>query len=116
MIKFTFFAALIAGAAALAGAGSAMADSQPMALPDFSIETSCSLFAGHPRPLALCLSQESSYRGEVTGMWAQAPSSGREKCAVLASQSERGKYQVLSRCLRASISEAAWKDAVGTIR
>jgi hypothetical protein len=33
-----------------------------------------------------------------------------------ARQSERAKYEVLSRCLRAAISEAAWKDATATIK
>ena len=78
-----------------------------------AVEKSCGI-AGHPRPLALCLSQETNYRGEVSSMWAQTPDPDQDKCAQLASMSERGKYQVLSRCLRAAISEASWKDAVGT--
>ncbi len=89
-----------------------------MDLPDYSIEKSCTLFTGHPRPLALCLDQESRYRGVVSGTsgsWARAPVPGREQCAGLAGRSERGKYEVLARCLRAAISEAAWKDTVGTI-
>lgn len=112
----TFFTTAMLFAAGGLAAGSALADAQPMAMPDFSIEKSCSLFNGHPRPLALCLSQESYYREQVTGLWARAPVPGREACAGLAAQSERGKYEVLSRCLRASISEAAVKDAVGTVR
>lgn len=110
MIRLIFITSVIAIS------GPALADPQPMGLPDFPIEKSCSLFAEHPRPLALCLSQESHYRGEVTGAWTSAPVPSREKCAGLASQSERGKYEVLARCLRAAISEAAWKDAVGTIK
>ena len=96
----------------------AMADSRPTGLPDFSIEKSCAMFAAHPRPLALCQDEEtySYYRGVVTGMWTRAPAPGREKCSELASQSERAKYEVLSRCLRAAISEAAWKDATATIK
>jgi hypothetical protein len=92
------------------------ADPHTTVLPDFSIAKSCEVFAGHPRPLALCLFQESHFRGEATGMWERTPDPDRGKCAELAGQSERGKYQVLSRCLRAAISEAAWKDAVGTIK
>jgi hypothetical protein len=49
-------------------------------------------------------------------MWPKTADPERGKCVELAGQSERGKYQVLSRCLRAAISEAAWKDAVGTIK
>jgi hypothetical protein len=64
------------------------------------------MFAAHPRPLALCQDEETYYRGVVTGMWTRAPAPGREKCSELASQSERAKYEVLSRCLRAAISEA----------
>ena len=94
----------------------ALADPVPMGLPDFSIAQSCSLFAGHPRPLAACQDIESHYRAEVTDSWTRTPAPGREQCATLASQSERGKYEVLARCLRAAISEAAWKDAVGTIK
>jgi hypothetical protein len=85
-----------------------------MGLPDFSIENS--LFEGHPRPLALCQDLESRYRGEVTGSWAYTPPAGRDACVKLATQSQRGKYEVLARCLRTAISEAAWKDAVGTIK
>lgn len=102
-------------AAAMAISVSASADTTPMRMPDFSIEKSCSIFSAHPRPLALCADQESRYRGEVTGVWSNAPLQGRERCVGLASQSERGKYEVLARCLRTSISEAAWKEAVGTI-
>ncbi|HUI21815.1 MAG TPA: hypothetical protein VLZ74_12320 [Methylocella sp.] len=110
MIRLMFFATLMAIAAP------ALADPAPMELPDFSIEKSCSLFAGHPRPLALCQDVESHYRAEVTGSWARTPESEREACVKLAGQSERGKYEVLARCLRTAISEAAWKDAVGTIK
>jgi hypothetical protein len=110
MIRSTFVAAV------MAISGPALADSLPMGLADFSIEKSCSMFAAHPRPLALCLDEETYYRGQVTGMWARAPVPDREKCAELAGRSERGKYEVLERCLRAAISEAAWKGAVGTIR
>lgn len=102
-------------AAAMAISFSASAESPPRNLPDFSIEKSCSMFLAHPRPLAHCQDQESRYRTEVTGIWANAPVEGREKCTGLAGQSERGKYEVLARCLRTSISEAAWKEAVGTI-
>jgi hypothetical protein len=77
---------------------------------------SCAMFAAHPRPLALCQDEETYYRGQVMGIWTRAPAPGREKCSELASQSERAKYEVLSRCLRAAISEAAWKDVVGTIK
>jgi hypothetical protein len=94
----------------------AMADPAPMGLPDFPIEKTCSLFTGHPRPLALCQDIETRYRAEVTGSWTRTPGLGREQCTKLAGQSERGKYEVLARCLRAAISEAAWKDAVGTIK
>jgi hypothetical protein len=108
---------LPAGAAgALWFSAAAFAEPQPMIMPDFSLEQTCGLFAGHPRPLALCMSQESRYRGDVTGLWSRAPDLDRGKCADLAAKSERGKYQVLSRCLRAAISEAEWKDAVGTIK
>ncbi len=116
MISLKYIAVLAAGLAPIAMPYPSFAEPQPMALPDFSIERSCSLFAGHPRPLAFCLSQEANYRGEVTGMWAKVRGPDREKCTELASQSERGKYQVLSRCLRAAMSEAAWKDAVGTVK
>jgi hypothetical protein len=116
MLKSTYFAIMTAGATALAFCPPVCVEPQPTAVPDFSIEKSCGMFAGHPRPLALCLSQETNYRGEVTGMWAKTPDPDRGKCAQLASLSERGKYQVLSRCLRAAISEASWKDAVGTIQ
>lgn len=94
----------------------AMADPSPMGLPDFPIDQSCSLFAGHPRPLALCQDVETRYRTEVTGSWSRTPEPGRDQCTKLASQSQRGKYEVLARCLRAAISEAAWKDAVGTVK
>jgi hypothetical protein len=110
MIRSTFIAAV------MAISSPALADSLPMGLPDFSIEKSCSMFAAHPRPLALCQYEETYYRGEVTGLWTRSPVPGREKCSELASQSERGKYEVLSRCLRAAISEAAWKDAALTIK
>jgi hypothetical protein len=110
MIRLAFVAA------AMAISVSASAESTPMALPDFSIEKSCSMFSAHPRPLALCEDQESRYRGEVTSIWTRAPVQGRERCAGLAGQSERGKYEVLARCLRTSISEVEWKEAVGTIR
>jgi hypothetical protein len=93
-----------------------LADSLPIGSPVFSIEKSFSLFNAHPRPLALCQYQETYYRGEVTGIWTRAPVPGREKCSELARQSEREKYEVLSRCLRAAISEAAWKDAAGTMK
>ena len=96
MIRSTFIAAV------MAISSPAMADSRPTGLPDFSIEKSCAMFAAHPRPLAL--------------WWTRAPAPGREKCSELASQSERAKYEVLSRCLRAAISEAAWKDATATIK
>jgi len=66
-------------------------------LPDFSIEKSCSLFAGHPRPLVLCQDTESRYRGEVASSWAQTPVLEREACVKLASQSQRGN----TRCSRA---------------
>jgi hypothetical protein len=110
MNRVTFLAAMMAISVP------AMADPAPMELPDFQIEKSCSLFTGHPRPLALCEDNESHYRAEVTDSWTRTPTPGREQCATLASQSERGKYEVLARCLRAAISEAAWKDAVGTIK
>lgn len=116
MIRLKYPAVVAAGLASFALSCPAFADPQPIALPDFTIEKSCSLFAGHPRPLALCLSQETHYRGEVTSIWTRALAQDREKCTELASQSERGKYQVLSRCLRAALSEAAWKDAVGTVK
>ena len=87
-----------------------------LGLPDFSLEKSCALFAGHPRPLVQCQDVESDYRNEVTGSWSRTPAAGREACVTLASQSERGKYEVLARCPRTAISEAAWKDAVGTIK
>ena len=110
MKKVIFLATMIAISAP------AMADPSPMGLPDFSIEKSCSLFAGHPRPLAQSQDIESRYRAEVTGSWSRTPAPGREQCTQLAAQFERGKYEVLARCLRAAISEAAWKDAVGTIK
>ena len=116
MIRSKYIAIAMACSVELVMSYPSLAEPQPVALPDFPIEKSCSLFAGHPRPLALCLSQETLYRGEVTGMWTRTPTPDQEKCAALAIQSERGKYQVLSRCLRAAISEAAWKDAVGTVR
>ena len=114
MIRVMFLA--MASATAMAIPGPVSADSSPMGLPDFSIEKSCKMFAEHPRPLAVCQDQESSYRGEVAGEWSRTPVTGREACANLASKSERGKYEVLARCLRTAISEAAWKDAVGTIK
>ncbi|MBO0734241.1 MAG: hypothetical protein J2P49_07995 [Methylocapsa sp.] len=92
------------------------AERQAAIMPDFSLEATCGLFTGHPRPLALCLAQEARFRGEVTALWGRAPDPGRGKCADLAAQSERGKYQVLSRCLRAALSEAEWKEAVGSIK
>jgi hypothetical protein len=110
MIRITCLAAVMAISVP------AMADPAPMGLPDFPIEKTCSLFAGHPRPLALCQDVESRYRAEVTGSWTRTPDLGREQCTKLAGQSERGKYEVLARCLRAAISEAAWKDAVGSIK
>ena len=110
MIRATWFAAV------MAISGLALADSLHMGLPDFSIEKSCSMFAAHPRPLVFCQEQESRYRGEVTGTWARAPVPERERCAGLAGRSERGKYEVLARCLRTAISEAAWKDSVGSIK
>jgi hypothetical protein len=110
MMRSTFIAAV------MAISSPALADSLPVGLPDFSIEKSCSMFAAHPRPLALCQDEETYYRGEVTGLWARAPVPDREKCVALAGRSERGKYEVLARCLRAAISEAAWKGAVGTIK
>jgi hypothetical protein len=73
MLKSTYFAIMMAGATALAFCPPVCAEPQPTAVPDFSIEKSCGMFAGHPRPLALCLSQETNYRGEVTGMWAKTP-------------------------------------------
>ena len=94
----------------------AIAEFDLTGLPDFSIEKSCSLFMGHPRPLALCQDVKSHYRSEVTGSWARAPVLGREQCAKIAGQSERGKYEVLARCLRVAISEAAWQDVVGSIK
>jgi hypothetical protein len=103
-------------AAVMAISVPAMADPAPMGLPDFPIEKTCLLFAGHPRPLALCQDVETRYRAEVTGSWTRTPDLGREQCTKLAGQSERGKYEVLARCLRAAISEAAWKDAVGSIK
>jgi hypothetical protein len=103
-------------ATVLAISSPALADSLPMGLPDFSIEKSCAMFAAHPRPLALCQDEETYYRGQVTGLWARAPVPDQEKCAALASRSERGKYEVLSRCLRTAISEAAWKNAAATIK
>lgn len=102
-------------ATAMAMSFSASAEAPPRDLPDFSVEKSCAMFLAHPRPLAHCQDQEVRYRSEVTGIWATAPADGREKCTGLAAQSERGKYEVLARCLRTSISEAAWKEAVGTI-
>lgn len=103
-------------AALMAFCGPVLADPGPMGVPDFSIEKSCSLFAGHPRPLVACQDSESHFRSEVTGSWARTPAPGREACVKLATQSERGKYEVLARCLRTAISEAAWKDAVGSIK
>ena len=110
MMEMSFFVIILAISAP------AMADPSPQGLPDFPIEKSCSLFAGHPRPFVLCQDNESHYRAEVTGSWPRTPLPGREQCTKLASQSERGKYEVLARCLRAAISEAEWKDAVGTIK
>jgi hypothetical protein len=110
MKKATFLAAMMAISAP------AIADPAPMGLPDFSIEQSCSMFAGHPRPLTQCQDIESRYRAEVTASWTHTPVLGREQCTKMASQSERGKYEVLARCLRTAISEAAWKEAVGTIK
>ena len=95
---------------------SGIANPVPMGLPDFSIEKSCSLFIGHPRPLVLCQDTETRYRGEVTSSWPQTPGPDRDACVKLATQAERGKYEVLARCLRTAISGAAWKDAVGTIK
>jgi len=116
MLRSVYFAIVTAGAFAFVFSPPVCADPQTNVLPDYSIEKSCQVFAGHPRPLALCLVQESHFRGEATGMWPKTSDPERGKCAELADQSERGKYQVLSRCLRAAISEAAWKDAVGTIK
>ena len=73
MIRSTFIAAV------MAISSPALADSLPMGLPDFSIEKSCSMFAAHPRPLALCQDEETYYRGVVTGMWTRAPAPGREE-------------------------------------
>jgi len=110
MMRLAFLAALVTISDPV------LADPGPIDLPDFSIEKSCSLFAGHPRPLVLCQNMEVSYRGEVASSWAQTPVSEREACVKLASQSERGKYEVLARCVRTAISEAAWKDAVASIK
>ena len=95
---------------------SASADPAPVGLPDFSIDKSCAIFAGHPRTMALCEDTETHFRTEVTGSWPRAPVPGRERCSQLASQSERGKYEVLARCLRAAMREAAWQDIVGSIK
>ena len=100
----------------LMAAGVAQADSIPGNVPDFSVDQSCAIFAGHPRPLTVCQESESHFRDVVVSMWIGSPVLGQEQCAKLAAQSERGKYEVLARCLRAAISEAAWKDAVGTIK
>jgi hypothetical protein len=94
----------------------AFSDPAAIAVPDFSIQKSCSLFTGHPRPLALCQEIESNYRTEVASSWARTPPTERETCVKLAGQSERGKYEVLARCLRTAISEAAWKDAVASVK
>ncbi len=110
MMRLAFLAALVAIS------GPVLADPVPMGLPDFSIEKSCSLFIGHPRPLVLCQDTETRYRGEVTSSWPQTPGPDRDACVKLATQAERGKYEVLARCLRTAISGAAWKDAVGTIK
>ena len=80
------------------------------------IQKSCELFNSHLPPLAVCLSQEIHSRDEVAENWARTPEPGRGKCADLAHRSERGKYQMLSRCLRAAISEAVWKGAADTIK
>ncbi len=116
MLKSVYFATAIAGAMAIVFSRPVYAEPQTTTLPDYSIKKSCQVFAGHPRSLALCLFQEAHHRGEATGMWARTPDPERGKCAELAGMSEREKYQVLSRCLRAAISEAAWKDAVGSIK
>jgi hypothetical protein len=71
---------------------------------------------GASAPAGFVQDEETYYRGQVMGIWTRPPAPGREKCSELASQSERAKYEVLSRCLRAAISEAAWKDVVGTIK
>lgn len=110
MMRALFVSAMVAIAAP------ALADPAPMGLPDFSLEKSCAMFAGHPRPLVQCQDVESYYRNEVAGSWSRAPAAGREACVSLASQSERGKYEVLARCLRTAISEAAWKDVVGSLK
>jgi hypothetical protein len=52
MIRSTFIAAV------MAISSPALADSLPMGLLDFSIETSRAMFAAHPRPLALCQDEE----------------------------------------------------------
>lgn len=116
MTRLKCFAIVVGGLAPFAVSGSSFADPQPVAMPDFTIEKSCSLFSGHPRALALCLAQETHYRDLVTGMWMRTLGPDRERCTELAGQSEHGKYQVLSRCLRAAMSEAAWRDAVGTVK
>ncbi|HUZ91858.1 MAG TPA: hypothetical protein VMU78_08160 [Methylocella sp.] len=110
MMRIAFLATLVAIS------GPVLADPGPMGLPDFSIEKSCSMFEGHPRPFVVCQDTESAYRGEVTSSWARTPPAGRDACVKLATQSQRGKYEVLARCLRTAISEAAWKDAVGSIK
>src|SRR5262249_17084800 len=111
MIRSVYFAIVTAGAFAFVFSPPVCADPQTNVLPDYSIEKSCQVFAGHPRPLAV-LSPRISFSRRGNGNVANE----RGKCAELAGQSERSKYQVLSRCLRAAISEAAWKDAVGTIK
>ncbi|HTV31655.1 MAG TPA: hypothetical protein VME69_00880 [Methylocella sp.] len=110
MKRMTFFVFLV-----MAG-GAAQADSSPGSVPDFSVEGSCAMFAGHPRPLVQCQESEVYFRNEVVSLWTRTPAPGQEQCAKLAAQSERGKYEVLARCLRTAISEAAWKDSVGTIK
>lgn len=94
----------------------ALAEPLPANFPNFPIEKTCALFLGHPRPLAFCQEVETRYRSEVRGSWDRTPEAGRERCAKLADQSERGKYEVLARCLRVEISEAAWREAVGSIK
>jgi len=87
MMRLAFLAALVTIS------GPVLATPGPMGLPDFSIEKSCSLFAGHPRPLVLCQDTESRYRGESREFVGQTPVLEREACVKLASQSQRGKLR-----------------------
>lgn len=109
MLRLIYFVAIITGVSLYHRP--ILAEPQPWDIPNYSIQKSCELFNSHLRPLAVCLSQEIHSRGEAAEIWARTPESGRGKCADLAHRSERGKYQVLSRCLKAAISEAAWKGA-----